>query len=68
MANMYSAAVIDHKRYDRVCCPMMSLLKRTTVWIEKVTLQKLEKMAKREDRTVGYVIRRILADGVKQER
>ena len=42
------------------------MLKRTTVWLDSVTLKELAKMGKEQDRPVGYLIRKIVEDHVAQ--
>jgi len=37
------------------------MLKRLTIWIDTATLKKLKELAKREERSVGWIIRRELA-------
>jgi predicted transcriptional regulator len=43
------------------------VLKRLTIWIDAVTLKKLKEMAKAEDRSVGWIIRRELMKAVEKQ-
>jgi predicted transcriptional regulator len=43
----------------------MTAMKRLTIWIDEKTLAKLKRIAKKEDRSVGWLLRKA-AEGFAQ--
>jgi hypothetical protein len=43
------------------------VLKRLTVWIEQSTLVKLKQIAKKQDRSVGWLIRKAAEEFAEKE-
>jgi hypothetical protein len=62
---MNTATLLDHSEPGRGTLPAM---KQVAIRFEESTLEELERIAKREDRTVSYIVRRFVREGLEREK
>jgi predicted transcriptional regulator len=46
----------------------MTAMKRLTIWIDEKTLAKLKRIAKKEDRSVGWLLRKAAESFAQKEK